>query len=598
MKIRIKNIIVCIASLVVTNASIGQQKTMILSGTFTEKINADLILLKTVNNNIQKLGEYTINPSHSDFVFVLPADTIINYSFQIKTLKEGHMRLEADKWFTIPLALKPEQNYSIKITPSKLNAEKKEGFELKTDTRKSSVAFVSGKFTNWKLGANVTIQRVVDGAYETINSISNSKENSFSLPCLVKEGGFYYLNSSRWKLRVYLKPADSLELAIDGMSGAYEVVNGSEESQIMQKWQHLIWPITRYGYNSLSIQKDSFDLNSYLKSYESLEPSILNFRSNINHTGSRFSQLFRMAIDIDKELAPVLFLLKASAKRINGFITTPKNFDDVPAFYSRFIQAGKFSDASMLNIGETRSYMNLYAKLVIASLPVDQRKQLTQGEKLGLMINSILNDTLRSYFLRDQMSDIVINNLTEFKSTLEPYKKYTKPASVKKEYLKLYEQFSSDTAYVGKSAYNFKLPDSTGRLVSMKDFKGKVVFIDVWATWCGPCREQFPYLKEIEEEYKDNNDIIFIGISIDRAKDRGKWLTMMKKENLHGVQLLDDTGKFFANKYGIAAIPRFLLISKDGKWIEVRCPRPEAKEELRKYLDQALQQKTVARSAN
>ena len=229
-------------------------------------------------------------------------------------------------------------------------------------------------------------------------------------------------------------------------------------------------------------------------------------------------------------------------------VSTPKNFNDVPAFYQRFIQANKFNDASLLNIGEARRYMNLYTKLVIASLPEDQRKQLTQSEKLGLMINAISNDTLRSYFFRDQMSEIAINNLTEFRSIFEPYKKYTKPASVKKKYLKIYDQFSSDTAYVGKSAYNFTLPDSTGRMVSMKDFKGKVVFIDVWATWCGPCREQFPFLKAIEEEYKDNSDIVFMGISIDRSRIVRNGSTMMKKENLHGVQLFDDTGKIFCKQ--------------------------------------------------
>jgi thiol-disulfide isomerase/thioredoxin len=386
-----------------------------------------------------------------------------------------------------------------------------------------------------------------------------------------------------------------VELAIDGRSGSYEIVNGSEENQLIQKWQQLIFPITNYGYNLSILQRDTFDLNTYQKTYESLESSIVNFRNNINHTGSRFSKLFKMAIDVDKEFAPILFLFNSPVKKTNGFVSTPKNFNDVPAFYQRFIQVNKFNDALLLNIGEARSYMNLYAKLVIAPLPEDQRKQLTQSEKLGLMINAISNDTLKSYFFKDQMSEIEVNNLTEFRSTFEPYKKYTKPASVKKEYLKIYDQFSSDTAYVGKSSYNFTLPDSTGRMISMKDFKGKVVFIDVWATWCGPCREQFPFLKEVEEEYKDNNDIIFLGITIDRARDRQKWINMIKKENLPPLQLFDDMGKFFAHKYDIHAVPRFLLISKEGKWIEVRCPRPEAKEDLKKYLDKALQEKPLVK---
>ncbi len=85
------------------------------------------------------------------------------------------MRLEADKYFTLPLTLKPGQNYSLKVIPSKLDAAKKTGWELKTDTRRSSIAFVSGKLVNWNLGNTITIQRVVDGGYETVNSISIPK---------------------------------------------------------------------------------------------------------------------------------------------------------------------------------------------------------------------------------------------------------------------------------------------------------------------------------------------------------------------------------------------------------------------------------------
>jgi len=591
MNIRLNYIFAFVTSQLVFYAAIAQQDPVTLSGRSTEKVNAELLLLKTVNGKIQKLGDYIINPANPEFVFVVPADSITTYSFKVTIMKQGHLRLEADKSYTIPLVLKTGLNYSLTLTPSKIDVVKKSGFLLKTVSKNPSIAFVSGKFINWNYGATLSMQRVVEGSYETVNSFTGAKGQPFLFPCLVKQEGFYYLLSPRWRMRVYLKPSDNIELAIDGKNGTYEVIHGSAANQSLQKWQQIISPITDYGYNFIQVSSDSFDVPGYLKTFESLEPSMAEFSSSINPSASKFNKLFKLAIDVDKDLAPMLYLLNSTSKKQGIFRTVPKDFKDIPESFRRFVKADKLKDASVLHIGEAKSYMDMFTKLVIASLPVDQRQELTRGEILGLKIQSISNDTLKSYFLKDQLSEIEINNLTEFKSTFEPYKKYAKPAHVKKKYLDVYSQFSGDTAYVGKSAYNFSLPDTTGRMVSMKDFKGKVVFIDVWATWCGPCKEQIPYLKEIEEEYRNNPGIVFMGISIDRARDRQKWLNMIHTENLPGIQLFDDIGKSFASKYEISGIPRFLLIGKDGKWIEVRCPRPQSKEDLKKYLDQALEEK-------
>ena len=204
------------------------------------------------------------------------------------------------------------------------------------------------------------------------------------------------------------------------------------------------------------------------------------------------------------------------------------------------------------------------------------------------MMNTVSNDTLKSFFFNDQMEQIEVNNLSEFKQTFEHFKKYARTSPAKDTYNNIYSLYIDDTSFVGKSSYNFSLPDSTGKIVSMKDFKGKVVLIDVWATWCGPCKAQFPFLKEIEHEYANNEDLVFVGISLDKLEVKQKWIDMIQKEKLGGIQLLDDFGKSFGRKYGITAIPRFMLIDRQGRWIEIRCPRPEAKEDLRRYLDKAL----------
>jgi thiol-disulfide isomerase/thioredoxin len=104
----------------------------------------------------------------------------------------------------------------------------------------------------------------------------------------------------------------------------------------------------------------------------------------------------------------------------------------------------------------------------------------------------------------------------------------------------------------------------------------------------GPCKAQMPFLKEVEEHYKGNDHVVFVGISLDAEKDKQKWLNMIKEKQLEGIQLLDDVGKSFGRKYKAVAIPRFFLIDKQGKWSEVRCPLPESSEKLKKYIDREL----------
>ncbi len=121
----------------------------------------------------------------------------------------------------------------------------------------------------------------------------------------------------------------------------------------------------------------------------------------------------------------------------------------------------------------------------------------------------------------------------------------------------------------------FNYPDINGHNVSLSSLKGKYVYIDVWATWCGPCRVQIPYLKELEEKY-ENKNIEFIGLSIDTQENKGKWETMVAERNLKGIQLLADKDwqSKFIQEYYITGIPRFILIDPKGNIVSPDAPRP------------------------
>lgn len=110
---------------------------------------------------------------------------------------------------------------------------------------------------------------------------------------------------------------------------------------------------------------------------------------------------------------------------------------------------------------------------------------------------------------------------------------------------------------------------------SLADFKGKYVYIDIWATWCVPCIVEMPFLAEIEKEYEDRN-IHFVGLSIDNKEREDQWRKMIVDKELDGIQLLADNEieSQFIRDYYIQAIPRFILLDPEGNVVSYDAPRP------------------------
>lgn len=119
--------------------------------------------------------------------------------------------------------------------------------------------------------------------------------------------------------------------------------------------------------------------------------------------------------------------------------------------------------------------------------------------------------------------------------------------------------------------------NNSGGKTSLDDLKGKYVYVDVWATWCGPCKAEIPYLKKVEVLYHDKN-IEFVSISVDKAIDQDKWKKMIIDKELGGIQLLADKNfeSSFVQDYAIKGIPRFILIDPNGNIVSADAPRPSS----------------------
>ena len=133
----------------------------------------------------------------------------------------------------------------------------------------------------------------------------------------------------------------------------------------------------------------------------------------------------------------------------------------------------------------------------------------------------------------------------------------------------------------GKQAYEVNLPDAKGKNISIASLKGKVVLIDFWASWCGPCRRAVPSLKNVYASYKAKGFEIY-SVSLDTDKD--SWLEAVKEDGTQWLHVIDESGAA-AGKWDVNFIPNTFLLDKKGKIIAINPTEDELKTHLQKLLD-------------
>ncbi|MEZ4803129.1 MAG: TlpA disulfide reductase family protein [Gelidibacter sp.] len=201
-----------------------------------------------------------------------------------------------------------------------------------------------------------------------------------------------------------------------------------------------------------------------------------------------------------------------------------------------------------------------------------------------------VNKKLSEFYNSNKNIDTMITN--GLKRDLEPmlnsYKGYfTEKFAFKKEFPK----GAPSPTFAGYENHK-------GGTTSLADLKGKYVYIDVWATWCGPCKAEIPSLKKVEHDYEGKN-IQFVSISVDDARRTGggsldvaknKWKEMVTEKELGGIQLFSDNNwnSEFIKNYKINSIPRFILIDPKGNIVDADAPRPSSDKLIELFNEQGI----------
>lgn len=140
-------------------------------------------------------------------------------------------------------------------------------------------------------------------------------------------------------------------------------------------------------------------------------------------------------------------------------------------------------------------------------------------------------------------------------------------SKVKQEILSLYQQY--EQVYKGADAPLSTLYTLDGKTIDLSAYKGKMVVVDIWATWCCSCLEKMPKYIQLQKKYKQHKDIIFLSLSIDHDQKNGLWKKTIEKNNMQSLTNLiaPESKSSFCSDYFVTGVPRYMVIDAKGKII-------------------------------
>ncbi len=203
------------------------------------------------------------------------------------------------------------------------------------------------------------------------------------------------------------------------------------------------------------------------------------------------------------------------------------------------------------------------------------------GERLQYVVSNYKNEEMRQGIQNNILNGFIrtYKFANGYQQGLDTLLSAKERFAIGDEYIEKFRERVS--AVPGAMFPDVKLIDAEGNTVTMEKFRGKYVYIDLWASWCIPCVKEVPYLQALEKELQ-NEDVVFVSISTDSSEQ--PWRKKMADLNMHGNQLLNADGKL-CDKLNVSGIPHFLIYDKEGHLHTYNAPRPSTGEALKQMLE-------------
>lgn len=419
-----------------------------------------------------------------------------------------------------------------------------------------------------KFPGEISLFKVVDGDIEQVATTHIGNNGTFGFLFEPDRAGFYTVGTKDLNHILYIQGGEEVNINLYDKEAKLNGKN-TKENKVLYQWMDFSQNIrlkSVYFWLTQSTYKDFFP------EFLAFTDQLPAFKQKLQSGNKEFDVLLSKMIDYDVDYYAIMFLQTPRTEH-------PEK-DQRPDFYKTIVSDQKFINDEALQFPRGVRMLSCYTSFGFESAG---KKYTTPDDYIRNCLSYLHDNRLKGELvLSNQFSRF--KTYEQYLAGMEAYGQYfvTPSQKTRAEAIgtKLYD------TRAGNVAADFTYPDVNGKEVSLSDFKGKVVLVDVWATWCGPCRGEIPHLKKLEEEMH-GTDVVFIGVSVDEAKDKQKWLDFIEKEELGGIQLLASGWSKITKDYKIDGIPRFMVFDRKGNIVSIDAPRP-SNPELKKLLEAEL----------
>ena len=432
--------------------------------------------------------------------------------------------------------------------------------------------------------ANATLEQVE--LYYIKDFVTNERESvfldldengSFSGSLPLTQGQFAQLKIGMREIPLYLLPGSEIKLSLDAdFPDVAPLLEGKKvlESAFLVEYNNEILPNHSRSFFIGEISaKTPEEFFVALENSFSEKLSFLSKHANFSEFDKEFVARLENIFKYEKLELLMLFPRVWVSSNPEGELVLPDNYFD-------FLTAEDiFNDAA----AQSRPYFGFateyLSKCVADNKGVSDDMQVSLENNFSFA-NEVFTGKTREAMVAKGMLDLL--RYGNFNRAVELYSRFKEkvPSGFYFDFVTAEHDKIAATA-PGSPAPDFTLVDIDGNTVSMADFRGKVVYLDFWASWCGPCMRQMPFMKELKKRM-EGKDVVFLYISVD--EDPEAWKKTVAEKEIEGVHLnVPGRQHPVPVAYAVRGIPKFMLIGRDGTIIDNVAPRPSSN-----AIDQAI----------